>query len=152
MAGALFGVVAQAAGEAFTLLASAARTATAGVNGAAVAGFGRFRRFVLMLDVTAAATDAGDTLDVYVDGSLDGATWFNLTHFTQVLGNGGAKKFAAVLDPSAPGTSVFDVSSDANAGAVRPAVFAPYLRARYVLVDADGDGGFTFGVTGYGQS
>jgi hypothetical protein len=151
MTNALFAVVAQAYSEAFTLLASAARTATAGTNGTAVAGFGRFRRLVLLLDVTAAAKDTGDTLDVYVDGSLDNLTWFNVAHFTQVLGDGGAKKFVAVVDPSNPGTSVVDASSDASAGAVRPAVFAPYLRARWVLVDADGDGGFTFSVTGYGQ-
>lgn len=46
------------------------------------------------LDVTAAATDAGDTLDVYLDTSFDnGLTFVNIGHFTQVLGNGGAKRF-----------------------------------------------------------
>jgi hypothetical protein len=147
----LFSVLSQAFSEAFTLLASAARTATAGTNGTAVAGFGRFRRLILLLNVTAAAKDTVDTLDVYMDGSVDNLTWFNVAHFTQVLGDGGAKKFVAVLDASNPGTSVFDVTADAAAGAVRPAAFALYLRARWVIVDADGDGGFTFGVTGYGQ-
>lgn len=151
MAGALFAVVGQAYGEAFTLLASAARTA--GANGAAVLGFARFHRLLLLLDVTAAAADAGDTLDVYVDGSLDGTTWFNIAHFTQVLGNGGAVKLVAVVDPSNPGTSVIAVTADAAAGAVRPAIFAPQLRARWAIADTgDGDQSFTFSVTGYGQS
>lgn len=48
----------------------------------------------MLLNVTAAATAAGDTLDVYVQASQDGGvTWDDIAHFTQVLGNGGAKKF-----------------------------------------------------------
>jgi hypothetical protein len=47
-----------------------------------------------LLNVTAAATAAGDTLDVYVQASSDGGTtWDDLLHFTSVLGNGGAKKY-----------------------------------------------------------
>jgi hypothetical protein len=151
MTSALYEVVAKAAaGLAVTLAASAARTL--GANGTAVTGCGWFRRLIVLLDVTAAAADAGDTLDVFVDGSVDNLTWFNMAHFPQVLGNGGAKKFVAVLDPSNPGTSVFDVSSDASAGAQRPALFAPYLRVRWAIADSgDGDQSFTFSVTGYGQ-
>lgn len=146
----LYGVTARLAGEAFTLAAHAARTANG--TGDAVAGFGRFRRLGLLLEITASATDAGDTLDVYVDGSLDGATWFNLIHFGQQAGNGTAKKELAILDPSAPGTSVIAVTSDASAGAVRPAGFAPYLRARWAVADSgDGNSSHTFGVMGYGQ-
>jgi len=47
----------------------------------------------LLLNVTSAAAAAGDTLDVYVQASSDGGTtWDDVAHFTQVLGNGGAKK------------------------------------------------------------
>lgn len=151
MAGALYGVAAQATGEAFTLAASEARTA--GANGTTRTGFGRFRRLILLLSITASAADAGDTLDVYVDGSLDGSTWFNLVHFTQQAGNGAARKEFAVLDPSTPGTSVINVTADANAAAVRPAGFAPYLRARWAIADSgNGDSSHTFSLTGYGQS
>lgn len=49
-----------------------------------------------MLNVSAAATAAGDTLNVYIQASADnGTTWDDFVSFTQVLGNGGAKKFMA---------------------------------------------------------
>jgi hypothetical protein len=91
---------------------------------------------LFLLAVTAAATEVGDTLDVYVDTSLDGVTAVNCVHFTQVLGNGGAVKYAAQLDPTNPGTSVFVATSDCAAGAVRPAVIGAYFRVRSVVVDA----------------
>lgn len=136
-------------GEGVTLLSSAARGATAGTNGTAVALQGERRRFVFLLDVTAAATDVTDTLDVYIDAQV-GSTFVNAIHFTQCTGTGGAKKYFAVLDASNPGTSVIDVTSDAAAGAVRPALFGDQFRARWVIVDPGaGAASFTFSVTGY---
>jgi hypothetical protein len=138
------------AGMALTLAASAARTA--GGNGTAVGGLGGFRRFVFLLSITASAADAGDTLDVYVDASLDEATWVNAVHFTQQAGDGAARKEVAVLDPSNPGTSVVNVTSDAASGAVRPAVWGPYLRARWAIADSgNGDSSHTFSLVGYAQ-
>ena len=100
---------------------------------------GERRRFVIVNRITASATAAGDTLDVYVDFSLDGTTWYNAVHFTQQAGNGAARTEYAVLDPSNPGTSVINVTADAAAAAVRPALFGPYMRARWAMVDAGGD-------------
>lgn len=146
----LYTVLAQAFGEAFTLAASAARTA--GASGTGVAGFQRFRRLILLLNITASLTDAGDTLDVYVDGSLDNSIWFNLIHFTQQAGNGAARKEFAILDPSNPGTAAINVTSDAASGVVRPAGWAPYLRARWAIADSgNANQSHTFSVTGYGQ-
>lgn len=134
-----------------TLAASAARTA--GGNGASVGPVGHFRRFVVLCDITASATEAGDTLDVYVDVSLDGTTWLNAVHFTQQAGNGAARKEFAVLDPSNPGVAVVNVTADAAAGAVRPALFGPYLRARWAIADvaALGNQSHTFSVVAYAQ-
>jgi hypothetical protein len=85
---------------------------------------------------------------VYVDIlAPDGATWLNAIHFPQCIGSGGAKKYYAVLDSAAPGTSTIDVTSDASAGVVRPALFGKKVRARHTFVDADADGSFTFAVT-----
>jgi len=137
-------------GEVITIFAA---TTTAGAvtatNGTAVPILGERRRYIFMLDVTAAATDAADTLDIYIDWSFDNVTYTNGGHFTQVLGNGGAKRYYMVFDPSAPGTSVIDATSDAASAAVRPALFGAYVRGRYVIVDADADSAFTFTVTGY---
>jgi hypothetical protein len=128
------------------LFASAAR-ATAAVNtlGTAAADLAAAKRAIVTLDVTAAATAAGDKLDVYVDLEVAPSKWVNAVHFTQVLGNGGAKTFVAVLDPSSPGTSVLDASADCSAGDVKPAVWGLSMRGRYTIVDGGAHGqSFTF--------
>jgi hypothetical protein len=129
-----------------TLAASTARTT--GANGTAITGLGYMKRAIIILDITASATDAGDTLDVYIDLSLDGTTWVNAVHFTQQAGNGAAAKEYAVLDPSNPGTSVVTATSDAASGAVRPSVFGLQMRARWAIADSgNGDSSHTFSVT-----
>jgi hypothetical protein len=135
-------------GELITLAASAARTSSA--NGTAVTGLGWRNRYIILFDLTVADTDAGDTLDVYVDVSLDGSTWLNAVHFTQIIGTDAASKRFAVLDPSAPGTAEILVTADAAAGAVRPSMFGPQMRARWAIVDAGtDDASFTFSVAAY---
>ena len=138
-------------GEVVTLKASSAVTATAGTNGTAVYLAGERRRYIFLLTLTAAATDVDDTLDVYIDWSLDNSTYYNGGHFTQILGTGAdSQKFYMVFDPSNPGTAVIDATSDAAAGAVRPALFGAYVRARWVVVNPGaGAASFTFSVIGY---
>lgn len=127
--------------------------AVAGANqvAATVTGLGAFKQAMILLDVTAVATDAGDTLDVYIDTSPDGGTtWVNVIHFPQVLGNGAAAKHWATLDPSNPGTSTIDVTSDAVAGAARPAMFCDRFRVRYTAVEGGGaDMSFTIAVQAF---
>lgn len=135
-------------GETITLAASAARTA--GANGTAMYVGGERERLIVLLSVTASATDAADTLDVYVDWSLDNTTWFNGGHFAQQAGNGAAKKEYMIFDPSNPGTASILVTSDAAAGAVRPAAFGVYLRARWAIADSgDANQSHTFSVVAY---
>lgn len=137
-----------------TLLAAAQRTtAVANSAGATVAGVDKYRRIVVLCNITASDGAVGDTLDVYVDVSLDGTKWLNAVHFTQQAGNGAARAEYAVLDPANPGTSVVNVTSDAAAGAVRPAAWGPYIRGRYTLVDAGAHGqNHTFSLTAWGQA
>ncbi len=136
-------------GRALTLAASAARVASG--NGDAVF-CGDLTRLVVLLSITASATAAGDTADIYIDFSPDGVTWINGCHFEQQAGNGAAVKRVAVFDVSAPGTATLAVTADAAAGAVRPAVFGQYVRVRWVLVDGGGgDTSHTFVVTAWGQ-
>ena len=138
-------------GETFTLAASSARTASA--NGDWVYFGGERNRYVFLLDITASATAAGDTLDVYIDVSFDGTNSVgNAIHYTQQAGNGSAAKEFAILDSQTPGTSIIIVTADAAAAAVRPALFGAYYRARWALVDGGGgDTSHTFSVTGYAQ-
>ncbi len=137
-------------GELFSLLGVVASGATAGTNGTAVIYQGERSRILVVLDLTAAGVDANDTLDVYVDVSIDGTIWMNAIHFAQMLGTGGAKRYFAVLDPSNPGTSAIDVTSDAAAGVVRPGLFGAQARGRYVIVDPTGaNAAFSFTLAAY---
>lgn len=110
----------------------------------------RFEELLIQLDVTAAANDSADTLDAYIDMSIDGGTkWNNIAHFTQVLGNGGSKTFVAVIKNDNPGASaVFATTSDAAAGATRQIGFGDRLRCRVVSVDGSvgGNMSFTFSI------
>jgi hypothetical protein len=137
-------------GEVITLIASAARTATAGTNGTAVTILGERKRYIFILAVTAAATDVDDTLDAYIDWSVDGTTYYNGGHFTQVLGNGGAKSEYMVFDATTPGVATVAVAADQASGAVLPSLFGAYVRLRYVIVNAGAaNASFTFSLTGY---
>ena len=132
----------------YTLAASAARTA--GASGTAVLIGGLPRTTLLVLAVTASATDAGDTGDFYVDVSPDGTAWINVAHFAQQAGNGAAKTEVATLAFASPGTSTIAVTSDAAAGAVRPAVWGKYFRARWAIVDSgNANSSHTFSVNAY---
>ena len=135
-----------------TLALKTSGAVTESANGAGVS-CGAYRRFAILLDITALATEVGDTLDVYVDVSPDsGTTWLNAVHFDQVVGNGSAEKQWAVLDASAAGTSVVDVTADAAEEAVRPYLFGNQIRYRCIIVDdGDDNASFTFAVTAYAQ-
>lgn len=110
-----------------------------------------FRAAELLLDVTAAAGVAGDTLDVFVD-VLVGTKWVNAAHFTQVAGNSAALKqhFTLNINAITISTNLEDalvVTSDAAAGKCRSCIVGEAIRGRYTLVDAGAHGqSVTFGL------
>ena len=147
--------------EPFALLASAARTgttksATDTAYGSAVriANFGRpIRALVAELDVTAAAKEAGDKLDVavqtLVDGNTDDGNWVDVIAFTQVLGNGGAKRYFAKI-AAVTALTMFEAATALTAGNIRDLI-GEQLRVKYAITnDADDpvDTSFTFAVFG----
>ena len=136
-------------GEIVTLAASAARTASASGDWVYVGG--ERLAVCIVLDITASATAAGDTLDVFIDASFDGTNSIaNIAHFTQQAGNGSAARYYAMIAPGFD-TVTTTITSDAAAGVVRGTVIAPYYRARWALVDGGGaDTSHTFSVVGYG--
>ena len=137
----------------FTLPLKTLAAQTASTTGDTVRLDNDYSEVIFVLDVTNADTDAGDTLDVYIDVSPDGSTWFNSTHFTQILGNGAAAKIAAKVtkggdfaDPDA----ILAVTADAAAGVVRQLGIMPYIRYRSAVVDTGTDDAtFTYSLTGY---
>jgi len=107
-----------------------------------------YKELIAVLNLTAAATAAADTLDVYVDGSYDGGiTWVNLIHFAQILGNGSVKKFMATIGNGNSAASAVDASSDAAAGAVRQCPVPSRIRHRAVAVDGGAAGDVSFNYT-----
>ena len=129
-----------------TLLASAARTDTAGTNGDAVHLPDAPNGYQFVLDVTAAATDVGDTLDVQVQTLIDGVNWVPVCSFTQCLGNGGAKRHIAKINAGAT-QAMFEAGTALAAGSTRNLCGDAY-RVRWVIVDSSTDNAsFTFSVT-----
>jgi hypothetical protein len=132
--------------DAVTMLA-ATTTPNGAVDsaGSAVRLPGMVNAFVFVLDVTAAATDAGDTLDVKIQTKLDGTNWLDVVHFAQCLGNGGAKRHIEKI-AAAPAFAGFEVGTALTAGNVRD-LLGDDWRVKYDQVDADTDASFTFSVT-----
>lgn len=131
--------------DATTLLASTATPAGAvNTNSSAVRLPGMVNAMAFVLDVTAAATDAADTLDVKVQTKLDGTNWVDVIHFTQCVGNGGAKRYIEklVADVACAG---FENAAALGAGNTRD-LLGDEWRVNYVQVDADSDGSFTFSI------
>jgi hypothetical protein len=103
------------------------------------------------LNVTSAATAVGDTFDCYVQTSADaGGTWDDLVHFTQVLGNGGAKKFLARWTAViAPTTALAAPQDAALAAGVVQGPKALFWRVKRVVVSSSAPV-FTFIVYAHG--
>ena len=131
------------------LSASAASTAT-NTGATPVGNLGGYAAMVFILDVTAAATDVGDTLNVFIQTKGHIAEWLDVAHFTEVLGNGGAKTFVTKIET---GTAVSEYETGtALAAAAARDIMGDTYRVRWDIVDSDADGSFTFSVTYIGMA
>lgn len=131
--------------RAVTLLASAAQTATN--TGTTAVRLPDATAYAFVLDVTNAATDAGDTLDVFIQTKLDGTNWVDVVHFTQVLGNGSnTLRFISKITGDVA-TAEFNNATALGAAAVRNLIGDEW-RVRFAVVDSgDANQTFTFSVT-----
>lgn len=135
------------------LLASAEHTVEANAAGPSVK-VPDVEKALIVLDVTASATDAADVLDVFIDVSWDnGISWFNAIHFAQQAGNGAAKKELAALSANADATdpdATLAITADAAAGVLRQPLLGPLMRVRSTVVrDTGTDEAHTFSVQAY---
>jgi len=135
-------------GETITLRASAVTAAVVGALGTAVQILGERLVYTWILACTDVKTDAGDTLDVYIDTLFGTATWINIAHFTQIIGTDAdtTSRFCVTVPANMLTTDL--VTTDCAAGVARGVVGSQF-RARWTMVDADGDGNFTWSLTGY---
>ena len=133
-----------------TLMASAEHTVEANAAGDSF-DLGDWDIMLVVLDITASATIAGDTLDVFVDVSWDeGVTWYNAIHFAQQAGNGSAKKEFATINANimmSDRAADLAITADAATGVVRPALVGQFVRVRSTVVrDTGTDEAHTFSV------
>lgn len=112
---------------------------TASGNSGALSTLNNFERIaggIFLLNVSSAAAVVGDTLDVYVQSSIDGGTtWDDFIHFTQVLGNGGAKKFVATWrrDGVSPTSALHAAQDAALSAGVNQGQVGPTWRVKWVV-------------------
>lgn len=129
-----------------TLVASAAQTASStGEPSVTLPTIDVLAAVAFTLDVTAAATTTGDTLNLAVQTKLDGTKWTDIVRFTLVLGDGGAVRHIEkiVVDLAEAG---FEVGSALAAGVVRNLLGDEY-RVIWTIVDETADdASFTFSV------
>lgn len=139
---------------AHTLLASAARTVsgTAVVPDAVAYELTRSCSMAVLLNVTAAATAAGDTLNVYIQSTIDGGTTYNdFISFTQVLGNGGAKKFEADWNAIITPTTAQAAPTDGTlAAGVKQGPIGAGLRVKWTIATVTAPS-FTFSILAQGH-
>lgn len=134
-----------------TVVASAARTA-AGNSGSLKSSLPHpelIRRLRLVLDVTVAATETGDLLDVWFQTTYDGTTFNDVARFVQVLGDGGAKAHIMEWYGDVTPEDEASVPQDAamSAGVTQGGKLGVDCRVKWTVTDAGTDNAsFTFSV------
>ncbi len=131
-------------GENVELLASAARTTDSAITGSTFRLPKETSAVICVLDVTAAATAVGDLLDVHIESQIDGTNWVDICSFTQVLGDGGAKRHVAKIAKEVAQAMFTDTTL--SAGSVRN-LLGENIRVVYEVTNAGAaDASFTFSV------
>lgn len=122
---------------------SSAKTATGDgtARGAVIGPHG----CAFILDVTAAASTAADTLDVQIKTDLDETNYLPIVSFTQVLGNGSAVRHVAKITLEAAVT-MFEYSAALAAGSTR-AFMGTLIRPTWTIVDDSTSASFTFSIS-----
>ena len=106
---------------------------------------------VFVLDVTAIGTDVGDTFDFKIQEGLPGSSVIptDRVHFTQLLGNGGAKQFIARIQTFVAVAATPAPNVALAASLVVDGPICDLLRYVIAVVDADADTTITFSLKGY---
>lgn len=128
--------------ESAELVASAARTADGNSQSAPVR-LPVAPAVAFVLDLTAAGSAADDLCDVFVQTKI-GDSWFDVVHFTQLVGNGGAKRYVAKL-VAALATAEYETGTALGAAAVRN-VLGDEWAVRWDVTNGAGTHSFTFSV------
>jgi len=131
-----------------TIVESAARTSSSNSGALPISQLDRIKAAIFFLDITAAAQLVTDTLNVYIQSSMDGIVWDDFVSFTQVLGNGGAKQYIARwFRDLSPEAELAAPSDKALAAGVRQGpVPCSYWRVAWVIAGG-ANKSFTFSIS-----
>ncbi len=117
------------------LLATVVAAGVQSVTGPDILGFAPFTSGTFVLEITDAATDADDTLDVVIQRKLPNSGYEDIVAFTQVLGNGAnTLTFVADVFAGASGGDEHVVAALA-AGSFLDVPWGDILRVNYAIVD-----------------
>ena len=130
--------------DALALLASAARTAATGEGDSTRLAY-QVNGFAFTLDVTVDESTAADKLNVYVQTKLDGTNWTDVVHFTEHLGNAGAKRYITKIVAQIA-QAEFEVGTPLGAAGIRN-LFGDEWRVRWAITNGSQSASFTFSVT-----
>jgi len=120
-----------------------AATAT-GTGTAVAAPGGRIGAMQFIFDLTSAASTGSDTLDVYVETTLDGTNWIEIVHFAQVTGSATTYQMAGKIVAGLK-EDLFTTSATLAASAHRD-LFGSQYRAKWTITDDSGSASFAFTV------
>ena len=129
------------------ILGSAARTGPVGLTyGETFRAPIALKAIAFQLDLTAAAADAEDILNVWIQTSIDGVKWANVIYFSQCLGDGGAKRYIQKLLLNAAQAEL-NVANALSPGDQKH-IAGDYFRAAYSIVDESetANSSYTFSV------
>ena len=130
------------------LVASAARI-TSDVSSAVEVRAG-LKALAVVLDVTNADTDAGDTLNVRIQTTFDNVNYSDIASFAQVIGTAAAGKQEAIINCEVAPTTPLQAPTAGSlaAGSILQGPIGPQIRAAWAIVNfGTADASFTFGVT-----
>ena len=131
-----------------------AQVTTAGSTSGTLAGtesnLGEMVNLTLIIDLTAASGDVGDTLDIYIQGSIAGY-WVDLTRITRTVSQGTKTWDKIILGSDASHSSQTRQNLAITADTVRLGPWGDAIRAWYVVTDADNDSAFTFGIAFFAE-
>jgi hypothetical protein len=126
-----------------TILASGARTAS-GI-GSVVHVQNYTCRLIALLDVTATASIATDSLDVFIQDSIDNVNFTDMVRFNRVPGNVGVQQYYATVNLfSPPSIDQGPIEDCVNNGpGARQGPCGYYIRPKYVISGGESKS-FTF--------
>ena len=129
-----------------TLMASAVKTVTG--TSTAVRMPGMVNAFVFTMDLTNAATEVDDTLDVAVQTKVDGTNWVDVAHFTRILGNGDNTQRYGMKVTAGGSQAIYTATTALAAGNAVRNLIGDEWRVRWTIVDNGADNAtFTLRVT-----